>query len=44
VYYGKQVLASRGEEATMVRFTVQPDGTVTGINTLAKRLVGSNTK
>lgn len=44
VYYGKQVLAGRGEEATLVRFAVQPDGTVNSITTLAKRLVGSSTK
>jgi hypothetical protein len=44
VYYGKQTLAARGEEATLARFTVQADGAVTDINTLAKRLVGNNTK
>lgn len=44
VFYGKHLLASRGEEATLTRFTIQPDGTVNSINTLAKRLVGSSTK
>jgi hypothetical protein len=44
VYYAKQTLAGRGEEATLARFTVQGDGSVTDINTLAKRLVGNNTK
>lgn len=43
-YYGKHVLPGRGEEATLARFTVQGDGAVTDINTLAKKLVGSNTK
>ena len=43
-YYGKHILPGRGEEATLVRFTVQGDGAVTDINTLAKKLVGSNTK
>ena len=44
VYYAKQTLAGRGDEATLARFTVQGDGSVTDINTLAKRLVGNNTK
>ena len=44
VYYAKQTLNGRGEEATLARFTVQGDGTVTDINTLPKRLVGNNTK
>ena len=44
VYYAKQTLSARGEEATLARFTVQGDGAVTDINTLAKRLVGNNTK
>ncbi len=44
VYYGKHTLSGRGEEATLARFTVQGDGAVTDINTLAKKLVGSNTK
>ena len=39
VYYGQKKLAQRGEEVTMVRFTVDPDGGVSAINTLPKRLV-----
>ncbi len=44
VFYGKHLLSGRGEEATLARFTVQGDGTVSDINTLAKKLVGNNTK
>jgi len=44
VYYGKHTLGKRGDEATLVRYMVQADGAVTGINTLAKRLVGGDTK
>lgn len=39
VYYGQRKLAQRGEEVTMVRFTIDPEGSVSGINTLPKRLV-----
>ena len=38
VFYGQQTLGRKGDEVTMVRFTVLPDGSVTGINTLPKRL------
>ena len=44
VFYDKHVLAARGEEATLARFTVQGDGTISDINTLPKKLVGNNTK
>jgi hypothetical protein len=44
VFYGKHVRSGRGEEATLARFAVQADGAVTDINTLPKKLVGSNTK
>jgi hypothetical protein len=44
VFYGKQLLKGRGDEATLARFTIRGDGAVTGINTLAKHLVGSNSK
>ena len=44
VFYGKHLLSGRGDEATLARFTIRSDGTVTGINTLSKRLVGSNVK
>ena len=39
VYYGTQRLAKRGDELTMLRFTVLPDGGVTNINTVPKPLV-----
>jgi hypothetical protein len=39
VFYGQQTLARKGDEATMVRFTVLPDGSVAGVNTLPKKLV-----
>ncbi|MBE7941406.1 MULTISPECIES: hypothetical protein [Ramlibacter] len=38
VFYGQQVLPGPGAETTMARFTVQPDGSVTDINTLPKPL------
>ncbi len=39
VYYGQKKLARRGEEITMVRFTIDPDGGVSKLSTLPKRLV-----
>ena len=39
VYYGQQRLAKRGDEATMLRFTVLPDGSVNNINTIPKSLL-----
>jgi hypothetical protein len=39
VYYGNATLARKGDEATLVRFTVLPDGSTTNINTLPKQLV-----
>jgi hypothetical protein len=39
VYYGRVLLAHKGDEATACRFTVTRDGTVAAVNTLAKRLV-----
>jgi allantoicase len=39
VFYGQQTLARKGDEVTMVRFTVLPDGSVAGVNTLPKKLV-----
>ena len=39
IFYGQQTLARKGDEATMVRFTVLPDGTVTNVNTLPRHLV-----
>jgi hypothetical protein len=42
VYYGTLILARKGDEATAVRFTVLPDGTVTNVNTLPKQLTQKN--
>ena len=39
VYYGQVTLARKGDEITVVRFTVLPDGSVNSINTLPKSLV-----
>jgi hypothetical protein len=39
VFYGDVVLQRKGDEATAVRFTVDREGLVTGVNTLAKTLV-----
>jgi hypothetical protein len=39
VFYGAVKLARKGDEATAVRFSVDRDGRVSGVNTLAKRLV-----
>jgi hypothetical protein len=39
VYYGTLTLARKGDEATAVRFTILPDGSVTNVNTLPKSLV-----
>lgn len=39
VYYGSTTLARKGEEATAVRFTLDREGRVSGINTLPKPLV-----
>jgi hypothetical protein len=39
VYYGNITLARKGDEATAVRFTVDSDGRVRDVNTLAKHLV-----
>ena len=39
VYYGQATLSRKGDEATLARFTVRPDGSVVNVNTLAKALV-----
>lgn len=39
VYYGMAKLARKGDEATALRFTILPDGSVANINTLPKTLV-----
>lgn len=39
IFYGQLTLARKGDEATAARFTVLPDGSVAGVNTLAKTLV-----
>ncbi|MBU6437645.1 MAG: hypothetical protein KGQ77_08965 [Betaproteobacteria bacterium] len=41
VFYGQIALARKGDEATAVRFTVLPDGSVGNVNTLPKHLVQS---
>ena len=41
VFYGQHTLQHKGEEHTMVRFTVQADGSVGGIGTLPKKLVSN---
>ena len=38
-FYGQAQLAKKGDEVTVVRFTVLPDGSVGAINTLPKNLV-----
>jgi len=39
VFYGQATLARKGDEATLARFTLLPDGSVTNLNTLPKSLV-----
>lgn len=39
VFYGTVNLPRKGDEATAVRFSVDRDGRITGVNTLAKTLV-----
>lgn len=39
VYYGQLTLPRKGDEATAVRFSVLPDGSVANVNTLPKTLV-----
>ena len=39
VFYGQGTLVRKGDETTMVRFTIRPDGSVGDINTLPKSLV-----
>jgi hypothetical protein len=39
VFHTQKILAKRGDEATLVRFTVMPDGSVDKINTMSKALV-----
>jgi hypothetical protein len=38
-YQGQATLAKPGDEATLLRFTIAPDGSVGSLNTLPKRLV-----
>ncbi len=38
IFYGQKTLANKGDEVTMARFTIAPDGSVSGVNTLAKQL------
>jgi len=39
VFYGTVTLQRKGDETTAVRFTLDGEGTVSGVNTLAKQLV-----
>ncbi len=39
VFYGQATVARKGDEATLARFTLLPDGSVTNLNTLPKTLV-----
>lgn len=39
VFHGRTTLARKGDEATAVRFTMRPDGSLANVNTLAKSLV-----
>lgn len=39
VFYGQKTLAKRGTEVTMIRFTVAPDGSVSDLSSLQKRMV-----
>ncbi len=39
VFYGQSTLARKGDEATALRFTMGPDGSIGNVNTLAKSLV-----
>jgi hypothetical protein len=43
VFYGQTTLEGRGKEATLVRFTIDPSGAVTNINTIPKSLAKSLT-
>ena len=43
VFYGQATLDGRGKEATLVRFTIDPSGAVTNINTVPKSLAKSLT-
>jgi hypothetical protein len=43
VFYGQATLDGRGKEATLVRFTIDPSGAVTNINTIPKSLAKSLT-
>ena len=44
VYYGTVELNRRGQEETVVRFTISPTGEVSDINAIQKSLVGSLNK
>jgi hypothetical protein len=39
VYHGQQNLQRKGDEATMVRFSISSDGAISNISTLQKKLV-----
>jgi hypothetical protein len=44
VYYGTVELNQRGQEETVVRFTISPTGVVSDINSIQKSLVGTLNK
>lgn len=39
VYYGETTLKEKGDEETAVRFSIEPDGSVRGINTNRKSII-----
>jgi hypothetical protein len=39
IFHGQQTMAKPGDETTLLRFTVRPDGSVGEMNTLPKKLV-----
>jgi hypothetical protein len=44
VFHGQQTLAKKGDEATLVRFSIAPNGDISDIGTLAKTLVTGSGK
>ena len=44
IFYGEQTLNQKGDEVTMVRFTINSDGSVGDIGTMAKALAKGNQK
>ena len=44
VFHGQQTLARKGDELTLVRFTIAQDGSIGDIGTMAKALVTGSGK